>query len=162
MSKTLLPVLFICISLLAAGKINGHASKRNDNNHKHFVLLSAASEDWVAGTKGGGRGTEYYFTLKITTSTPLSFDSIWVANKALPLFIANTKTSISDKPVRFKKGDTILLRASYLQRGEDTNQSIVASPLKFKGAALLRYYAGVKKVYFIIPQIKKRQTLNRQ
>lgn len=127
---------------------------------KYFELISATSEDWVAGIPSGGIGTEYYFKIKITTAKKISFDTAWVNKKsAFSIFISKEQQSITSHPPKYSNGEIITLRVSDLK-----NNSIpaIVAPVNYKGAALISYTVEGKKEYFVVQEIKKEKTINRQ
>jgi hypothetical protein len=159
---------FFLLVLLAGKNIIACPPKRASSckdqgitGHQHFQLLHAAYEDWAAGIEEGGRGREYYFTIKISSSSKLRFDSLWVDGHAFPISVTKTRGPISNAPVTWKKGDTIILRASHMQQA-GINTKRISPPYKFKAAALIRYYVNGKKRYLTINKIQKLQTPNRQ
>ncbi|HLF64675.1 MAG TPA: hypothetical protein VI603_13015 [Saprospiraceae bacterium] len=145
---------FACKSVTKTGN---NASMTNDS----FTLLSATSQSWTAGIPGGGSGTEYYFNVKIKTSRQLLFDSAWINDSAFKIFLAKDKTPVSSEPITFSKGDTITLRVSELIH-QNTHTTSAKPPINFTGAALLSYMVKDKPAYFIIKEITRLPSLNRQ
>lgn len=126
---------------------------------KDLKLLSANSETWSGGLAGSGSGKEYYFKIKIQTSKPITFDSVWVNNKMLPTYVSNNSLSISQEPIKFKYNDTIILRAS--ERSLSPNPPY-KSPIKFSGVATIRYYLDGKIKYLNVKEITNTKPVNRQ
>src|SRR5258708_7398852 len=81
----------------------------------YIKLIEASSQRWTSGIQGGGRGTEYYFKIKVLTNEKIDFDSAWIGNKVFKPYLANNKPVISDKPVTYQKNDTITVRISDLE-----------------------------------------------
>lgn len=145
---------FACKSVTKTGN---NDSMTNDS----FTLLSATSQSWTAGIPSGGSGTEYYFNVKIKTSHQLLFDSAWINNNAFKIFLSKDKTPVSSEPITFSKGDSITLRVSELiNPNAKTTKS--NPPISFTGAALLSYRVKDKPAYFIIKEITRLPSLNRQ
>lgn len=119
-----------------------------------FTLIDASSQDWTAGREDGGRGTEYYFKIALKTSD-ITFDSMWVDNKALPVFIAREGNTVSSTPVTYAKGDTIILRGTALAHATTSIQPDLAP-----GAARIRYRVNDKSAYYTIEHIEKKESLN--
>lgn len=119
----------------------------------YFLLINATYENWVAGVKNGGSGTEYHFKLTVNTNETLSFDSLWVNQHALKAFVAQ-KDGISNKPAEYGNGDTITVRASFIKT---PNKQItnVEPPINHSGAALLGYTVNNKRMYFTISEMEK-------
>jgi hypothetical protein len=136
-----------------------------DNNLEkkkdYFTLLSATSQSWTSGIAGGGSGTEYYFKIKVNTADKLLFDSAWVNNKAFQVFISKETKSISNEPIKYGNGDVISIRISDIknQNIKITNSNTIP---KFEGAALISFTVNDKIEYFIIKEIKKQNSPNRQ
>ncbi len=126
-----------------------------------FMLLDASSQNWTAGTPGGGSGTEYYFNVKISTAKQLQFDSAWIDNKSFPIFLSKDQSGISSKPITFSNGDTITLRASALVN-PNIKSSTSKPPINYTGAALISYKVKDKLAYYIIKEIVTKPTLNHQ
>jgi hypothetical protein len=122
-------------------------------------LIDASSEKWISGINGGGSGTEYYLKIKILTAQTIKFDSIWMNDKVFGSYLANNKKSVSNNPTTFSKNDTVTVRVSDFSK----NKTIKAKyPIKYTGAALLRYYVNGKIRYLKIDSIKTIPNINRQ
>jgi hypothetical protein len=124
-------------------------------------LLNAEYEEWTAGVKDGGRGTEYYFQLNVATSDQVQFDSAWIGGKVFASFVARPSGPVNNQPVSFKKGDNITLRVSDLRLPAAPAASNAVPPVNYKGAALLRYRINGKINYLNVPDLTKKTTPNR-
>ena len=108
-------------------------------------IVQAEYESWIAGVKGGGQGTEYFFTVSYTGATIPQFDSLFINNRGIYLF--------PGKAAAGNAAQTIQLRASDLNH-----------PTPAMGAATtiyLSYRIAGKNQQLRIPTIKKRITPNR-
>lgn len=132
-----------------------------ENKKDYFTLLSATSQSWTAGIPSGGSGIDYYFKVKINTEEKLLFDSAWINNRAFEIFISKETNSISSEPIKYGNGDIIILRVSDI-KNKNTKTANSNPPQKFEGAALISYTAKDKREYFIIKEIKKQTSPNRQ
>ena len=135
--------------------------QQKNNEQNSFTLLDASSEDWVAGVRGGGKGTEYYFKIKINTNDNITFDTAWINNRSFAIHLAQKNNAVSNQPVKFATGDTITLRVSDIHSTKIQNVLNNNSPVKYEGAALIGYAVNNKREYFTIKEIKKQQTINR-
>lgn len=129
-----------------------------------FSLISAEQERWVAGVKGGGRGIEYYFKIRINSGEGLLFDSIWVNNKVLKTKILQGNKLLPEGPVQFMPGDTIILRAgevSGLKENEGMDDPVISPPPNQEGKAIIYYKENSNRHYFKIPEITERPRVNR-
>ena len=137
--------------------------QRIENQKDFFILLNATSQDWTAGIPGGGRGTEYYFKIKVNTKDKMLFDTVWVNNKAFGIYISRGKGIISNTPIKYSYGDTIILRVSdiHSKQIENKNTENNNPPIKYDGAALISFMVNDKKEYYTIKKIEKQQTINR-
>jgi hypothetical protein len=126
---------------------------------KDLKLVSATSETWSGGTAGSGSGKEFYFKIKIQTSKPIIFDSVWINNKMLATYLANNRLSISQEPIKFTRNDTIIVRASEssLRPSAPSNR-----PNNFSGEASIRYYLDGKMKYLNVKKITINKSVNRQ
>jgi hypothetical protein len=126
-------------------------------------LLNAEYEEWTAGVKDGGRGTEYYFKLNVATSDKVQFDSAWIGGKVFASYVAHKGMGkpVTTQPVTFKKGDDITLRVSDLQLPSAPMATTAVPPINYKGAALLRYRINGKINYLNVPDLTKKSTPNR-
>lgn len=118
-------------------------------SNKHFTILSATSESWVAGAKTGGSGVDYTFKIVVKTSKGLKFDSMWVDNKAIK--VQAVKGTVYDPKSVFVLNDTIKLKATYKV---EANPSTQKPPIEYKGAALIRYFVGGKKNYQVVEKLE--------
>jgi hypothetical protein len=129
------------------------------NNDKDFRILSALVEDHISGRQEGSRYHEYFFKTIILSDAPVKFDTIWVNNKVLPVYISKETTTVSNQPITFTKGDTIILRASDLIN-DGNNKMSVLPPVKLEGAALLSYSINTIQKFQQINIITKRELPN--
>ena len=134
-------------------------SSVSTTSQKYFNLLSSTSESWVAGIPQGGTGTEYYFKIKITTDSKITFDTAWINKQAFGIFITKDQQGISSEPIKYFKGDIITLRVSHLSIA---NVPVSNLPFSYKGVALIRFSVDGKQNYFVIDEIIKGKTVNRQ
>ena len=143
------------------------SSKKNsaqiENKKDFFILLNASSEDWTAGIPNGGRGTEYYFKIKVNTQGKMLFDTAWINNKTFGIYISKGKGLISNTPTKYSYEDTIILRVSDIHSKPIANKNTENNnlPIKYDGAALISYTVNGKKEYYTIKEIKKQPTINR-
>jgi len=151
-------IQFCCFTFLTAAVQGCHTSQQGTElPTPPFTLMEASSQNWTAGREEGGHGTEYYFKVALLAND-VSFDSLWVDNKVLPAFIAKETHSVSNKPITYAKGDTIIIRGS-----ASASTSIPYTPLPAgftDAAAIIRYRIDGKPVYYRIEQIENKPTLN--
>ena len=130
-----------CLSLIALLTFSVaacHTPQRSTGQFVPFTLLNASSQEWTAGIEGGGSGIEYYFKIALHTGT-ITFDTMWVNSKALPVFIARETTTVSGAPITYAKGDTIIVG------GSDLCDESASSPVKLPSAThLLRVFSNQK------------------
>lgn len=131
------------------------------NKKDYFTLLNATSQSWTAGIPSGGSGIDYYFKVKINTEEKISFDSAWINNSSFEIFISKETAAISSQPIKFSKGDNIILRVSEIKNKNIKTQNS-KPPIEYNGAALISYKVTDKQEYFIIKEIKKQISPNRQ
>ena len=132
-----------------------------ESKNSFFTLLSATSQSWTSGIPSGGSGTEYFFKIKITTTEKTTFETAWINNKAFEIFISKETGSISNVPIKYGNGDTIILRVSDL-KNSNANSVNTEQPIKYDGAALIGYSVKGRNEYFTIKEIKKQSSPNRQ
>jgi len=150
-------------SVLSNSETNEKASieeTQTINPEQFFSLIHATSEKWVAGIPDGGRGTDYYFEIKINTVEKLLFDSAWIDNKAFEIFIAKKSNYNSSQQIIYGQGDTITLRVSDIQNKSIPNK-ITNPPIKHDGIALIGYSVNAKRKYLSIKEIKSVKSANR-
>ena len=137
---------------------NPHSIINNDGESplEMFTLLSASSRSWISGVYGGGSGTEYTITITILTSKQLDFDSLWLNNSLLKLFVAQG-SSVSNMQINIKKGDEITLRATDIH--DKNTMSNIRPPFNFIGEALLYYRVNDERKYYIVSEIQKQTTI---
>ena len=131
-------------------------------NEHPFRLLQATSEEWRSGTRGGGRGTEYYFRIRIEKNGDLEFDSAWIGQVSHPVFISKESSTATKGPVTYSRGDTVVVRVSHIaSSGTDKIKTDKSAAMPYKGAALLIYrFKDIRKSY-PVPIIKKQEGPNR-
>lgn len=119
--------------------------------------MEASSSEWATGMKGGGRGVHYQLKLKINKNN-ISFDSVWINQSGYVVEMVKGKERNYQQPLL--KNDTVIIRFTELLPGKDQKESseskkIVASPRKYHGKALFRYYSGKKKKYYVVKKFEK-------
>ena len=127
-----------------------------ESSHEMFTLLSASSRSWISGVYGGGSGTEYVVKITILTSKQLDFDSLWLNNSLLKLFVAQG-SSVSNMQINIKKGDEVTLRATDIH--DKNTMSNIRPPFNFIGEALLYYRVNDERKYYIVSEIQKQTTI---
>lgn len=146
--------------LLMLCSCSGNKEAVADATHKSFTVLEATYENWHAGRKEGGSGTDYRFLTVINTDKELRFDSIWIQQQQinLPLSLGRLRGPVSNQPVTFQKGDTILLTASF-----SSGESIPASPATTdtSKAAYISFKEDGKLKKAIIRTLNKKEGLPR-
>ena len=137
---------------------NPHSIINNDGESplEMFTLLSASSRSWISGVYGGGSGTEYVVKITILTSKQLDFDSLWLNNSLLKLFVAQG-SSVSNMQINIKKGDEVTLRATDIH--DKNTMSNIRPPFNFIGEALLYYRVNEERKYYIVSEIQKQTTI---
>ena len=139
-------------------QINPKSIINNDGESplEMFTLLSASSKSWISGVYGGGSGTEYVVKITILTSKQLDFDSLWLNNSLLKLFVAQG-SSVSNMQINIKKGDEVTLRATDIH--DKNTMSNIRPPFNFIGEALLYYRVNEERKYYIVSEIQKQTTI---
>ena len=139
-------------------QINPKSIINNDGESplEMFTLLSASSRSWISGVYGGGSGTEYVVKITILTSKQLDFDSLWLNNSLLKLFVAQG-SSVSNMQINIKKGDEVTLRATDIH--DKNTMSNIRPPFNFIGEALLYYRVNEERKYYIVSEIQKQTTI---
>lgn len=144
--KPVIYIIFIFIN-------NSCLNSKSLNNNRYFKLIQANKQSWTAGIETGGSGIDYSFQLIIKTNQNISFDSVWINNKAFKLITTKRRIFISNEPITFSRGDTILIKSS-----ESTNskhQNIITSPpIEYNGAALIGYYYKNNRGYCVVKNIE--------
>jgi hypothetical protein len=128
------------------------------DKQKQIKLIKAFKQNWTAGIEKGGSGVDYTFELIINTNQNISFDSIWINNKAFKLITTKRRIFISNEPITFSKGDTLLLKSSELTNALSQN-IITYPPIENNGAALIGYYLKKKRRYLVVKTIETRPSV---
>lgn len=126
-----------------------------------FFIINSEYENWVAGTPTGGRGTEYYFTIGIN-SEGLKFDSAWIDNKVFPIYISRKGPGITSEPIELYQNDTITLRISHINMSNEPASITAKPPIEYQGAVLIGYKLNNERDYFVIKELEKTKSINRQ
>lgn len=75
-------------------------------------LVRATRQDWVAGIKGGGSGTEYSFTVTIAGSDPVIFGAVSIGGVDHVAMVHKRGGPVTQQEVVPHAGDTLDLRVS--------------------------------------------------
>lgn len=122
-------------------------------------LIKATRQKRSAGIKIGGSSLEYSFHFIVTRAGNTVFDSVWINKKGLKTFVSKKKISTAGSPIKFNKGDTVIVRISESLNDNQSSDS-ARPPKKYSGAALLSYYFNSKKMYFEIQDISTISSIN--
>ena len=135
---------------------NATSTITSDSTNGYFTMIRSTSQEWVAGIRGGGRGTDYFFKLEITTDQDLQFDTVWMKNRAYALFATKEKPGGSSQPIVFSKGDVIVLSASEVHYEQAQSQGFIEQgpPQSFAGDALIGFRVNGSRMYFSIQEIE--------
>lgn len=127
-----------------------------DSTNGYFRIVRSTSQEWVAGIRGGGKGTDYFFKVEITTDDDLHFDTVWMKNRAYALFATKEKPGISSQPIVFSKGDVIVLSASEVHYENEQSQGFIEQdpPQSIAGDALIGFRVNGNSMYFNIQEIE--------
>ena len=123
------------------------------------TLLNASYHSNVPGYPGS-RSSDYYFTVVINTGNRLHFDSAWIDGEAYPVFLSKQSSTITNQPVTLAKGDTVVVRVSFLQK--TTAPGKVKAPVPYQGKALLRYHENAESKFLNVKEILTITGPNRQ
>lgn len=120
--------------------------------------MEATYSAWNAGANSGGKGINYQLKLMLKKDN-ISFDSVWIGQVGYALEVAKGKERSYKQPLL--KNDTIFLRftESFPEKNQkegSASQKIVPPPVKYDGKALIRYYRGKKKSYYVVKEFEKR------
>jgi hypothetical protein len=128
----------------------------SDSTNDYFAIIRSTSQEWVAGIRGGGRGTDYSFRLEINTDKELQFDTVWMKNRAYPLFVTKDKPGDPSQPGVFSKGDVIVLTASDVEYEQAQSQGYIeqAPPQRFEGDALIGFRVNGNRMYLNIQEVE--------
>lgn len=108
-------------------------------------LVKATSQEYIAGARGGGRGVNYRFEIKILTDKNIELDSVLVSGKQLPI---KPEKALSNKAA---KNSVVVFTASEFSGGpadrlnkreeavEDVNNN-AANPSAVQKKSALLYY----------------------
>lgn len=96
-----------------------------------------------------------FFVKVLVKSNDLKFDSLWVDQRKIAVHVTRTKGGISSQPVKFSKGDTLLLKASYSL--DNSKVSNIPLPFKTNAEAVMSFYQKDKKKYQSIKSIPSRK-----
>ena len=139
---------------------NGTLSK-ND-----FITKDANLSVITPGHKNGKTNYSYLIELISKKKDAITFDSIWVDGNRLKLMTTRSST-VTDSTISLQKGDIISLKANLAIQNEipvnrqlqpkNDKESNVDSPIKFEGAALIRFYKEGNKYYYPISIITKKR-----
>ena len=99
-------------------------------------LIHATRQDWVAGIKGGGAGTEYTFTIAITGIEPITFGRVSIGGKDHDALVRKHGGPVTQDPLIPKAGDTLDLRVSVRRPDISSTADTAHAP----GAAALIFY----------------------
>jgi hypothetical protein len=107
-------------------------------------IVSATAQEWHAGNKGGGMGTDYTIQF-LTHQQNIRMDSLWIGTQGTKCF-ANPLGK-----------DTISIRATIESLQPFPYNK---APLRFKGEGLVRYFVKSKTYYLVIKHFRKLPLIN--
>lgn len=153
-------ILFLSLILLAGifAKAKVPATK--------LRLISAKSQQFRGGAVGSPSGTNYTFVVvAYAANEALVIDRLWIGNEYFEVKVYNQKNGTSI----FSKKDTLEVVAKkynpneFLLNNQKTPSSPtqIATPCKYKGAALIGYQVGKKRKYLGVEKIESQAALNR-
>ena len=123
------------------------------NQTSTLPFIKATSQAYSGGAAGSGYGTYYAVYLNLPVGTDFQFDSLWVAERKLPVSIKQNES----------RNDTLVLFANdfRLRRFPNDNRNLpddpapVAFPVTSDAQGILGYFYNGKRQYFpIITWIK--------
>jgi len=132
-----------------------------------FTIVKATKQRWVGGRPETGSGINYkIYLIPKMSSKKLFLDSIWLNKKVFAIDRFIIKNQYSDK---FEARDTIVIlmndhfpgkfNSPNIDTENDTIVKEVFPPIKYKGAALIKFHTKCKTDYLIIEKFDELQPL---
>ncbi|MFH0867611.1 MAG: hypothetical protein V1904_15585 [Bacteroidota bacterium] len=129
-----------------------HTAAQQKN--RYFKADSATLMQWHGGASDAPSGTSYTFYLAFKKDCMIKFDSVWIGTeKSLPVFMITTSGYKGIDSI-FKKDSTYILYVQIYNPGsfiyfekKDEQENSSPTPVKYDGAALIRFYVNGKKHY---------------
>ena len=120
-----------------------------------FKVTRSTEQDWSGGAVGSGGGRYYKFKIQFAKNTSITFDTVWVKNRACTL------NAVDKKEMRVHKGDPgIILADAYYPAEPNIEMEILIAfapnPFlpKIKCDALIQFHADGKKYFYPVRGIK--------
>jgi hypothetical protein len=120
-------------------------------NNNGLTLKSATLQDSVS-VLNGQRNIEYFFKVSIVTSEQVSFDSVWIGQKPLHIYITEENKTITSGKFKIALGSTITFRASDFNTQQIPSDS--RAPVAYEGKALIRYSLAGQTYYLVAKEIQ--------
>ncbi len=147
------PGIYLALAVLYFSSCLGSGASNKTNYFKNngLTLMGSTFQNPIPGPAGAG-STEYFFKISVVTKEVVSFDSVWIGQKALPVFISKEKNTVTSGEVKIAMGSTIMLRASDLNSLQTPISS--KAPVAYEGPALIRYLLSGTPYYLRAQEIK--------
>ena len=162
-------LLAFCLQLFITGTSQIKYDKSTSSvftSKKDFSTKDASVTIVTPGRKNGVTNYSYTISLISKKKDTITFDSMWISGNRLQLLSSKNGLS-ADSTTTLEEGDIISLKANQSIKGSlPVNRStspkagiipVIASPISYEGAALIRYYIGTTKYYYIIKSITKKR-----
>ena len=129
-------------------------------NKPHVEVMNAYSQKWFGGAAGSGYGTNYTFKLKKNTSESISFDTIWIQERAYIPEMQN----ITNPGAAPDSGDEFYLKMQYRYRDNEYTGEVSESPPKsdgpaYEGDALIIYRMNGERKTIVVKQMNVEEPL---
>ena len=141
--------------------VPGVSISRNDFSTKDAIVTIT-----MPGHKNGATNYTYTISLISKKKEHITFDSMWISGDRIQLLSSKNGLAI-DSTTTLEKGDIVSLKANQsIRSSSPVNRNtppkagikpVIASPISYEGAALIRYYIGTTTYYYIINSITKKR-----
>ncbi len=151
------PFLYRLLFALCVSHVNCFARQNSDLKLLEARFETHSSGTMMKGTNGSNSLNLYHFKIKILSDKTITFDSLWV-NGGVCRTKVSKENSGSNGSAAFKKNAAVTLDATKVN---EKNKAKISPPIRYEGAALLRYYKDGKPFFLTIKNIQFQESPNR-
>lgn len=102
----------------------------------HLALIKATSQQWTAGIKGGGSGTEYTFVVEVQTTEVLSFGEVILDGQPYTPTVLKQGRTVGQAEQDPQMGDTLNLRVSTSGRPSAPKDGLPAATIHYSHSGM--------------------------
>jgi len=149
-------LLYISVIAFSSMLIYGCATTKTDSGKRpEIIFMESHYEKWHGGAPGSKSGTDFYINVIVNTNHSIYFDSIWAENRAQKIKLIKNKELLHDQS-SISKGDTLMLRATFLNRDSTSEQAKPIVQIN-ENQALIKVITNDKIKYLVTKELIEKK-----